>query len=474
MDGLLEPGNIDLNNRPQVRNPDGSVSTVRSSSFNFGGREVLLPTVSDDGRLLSDDEAVDLYRRSGRHLGHFSTPDAADAYAQQLHLDQERQYVGTEHPMSGSQADAAAESPSGLIARARGMVQASGRPLNAENLNRAMMVMRGAPDEGYVDNVAESGATGRSNTPRRPLPMPPPGLPPQSQDVMQDMPQLPTSPSPGGARSPVMPSLPQMDPRTGVDDQQLELSNARPGIGTPQSSPPGTANAATIAQGRGAPRQSTPPAGGAVTGPGAGGPGSATPSSGNVPVNRADLTPAELQQLDTNPQFIDGKYDQMLGQIMSGLLRRPGASGLRLPGGPVPGGGSAPMPGGAQSVPDAGVPLSSVDRMVPPAVRTYNPPPAIAPPGPPALPPGASPPPSLPPGPPVAPMLPGGGGPANPMLAAPPVTPRVSGPPARPQIGSDRGSTGRSQDTRAARDQALSQELRNRNRQRYGAPDSRE
>jgi len=62
-------------------------------SANFDGREVLLPTVSDDGRIMSDDEAIDLYRRTGRNLGAFDSPDHATAYAQSLHSAQERQYV---------------------------------------------------------------------------------------------------------------------------------------------------------------------------------------------------------------------------------------------------------------------------------------------------------------------------------------------------------------------------------------------
>jgi hypothetical protein len=91
---MTEPGNIDLNARPVVKMSDGRIATVRSMSINVDGQEVLIPTVSDDGRILSDDQAVDLYRRTGRHLGKFKDPAAATAYGKRLSAEQGRLYGG--------------------------------------------------------------------------------------------------------------------------------------------------------------------------------------------------------------------------------------------------------------------------------------------------------------------------------------------------------------------------------------------
>ncbi|MFM9424328.1 hypothetical protein RCH10_000756 [Variovorax sp. GrIS 2.14] len=94
--GMTTQGNIDLNARPVAQNKDGSVSTVRSISVEYDGKEVLIPTVSQDGQVLTDDEAVALYKRTGLHLGKFDSPEAATRYAQSLHKDQEKQYADKE------------------------------------------------------------------------------------------------------------------------------------------------------------------------------------------------------------------------------------------------------------------------------------------------------------------------------------------------------------------------------------------
>lgn len=82
--GLLTPGNIDLTKRPRVQNPDGSISTVRSMSFEQDGKEILIPTVIG-GKVVSDDAAMAYYKKTGQHLGIFDSPAAATTFAQQLH-----------------------------------------------------------------------------------------------------------------------------------------------------------------------------------------------------------------------------------------------------------------------------------------------------------------------------------------------------------------------------------------------------
>lgn len=96
--GMIQTGNIDIANRPTVKLPDGRIATVRSASFNIDGKEVLLPTVSKDGKLWTDQEAVDNYRKTGENLGVFNSPEAADRYAQALHEQQDEMYVRPNEP----------------------------------------------------------------------------------------------------------------------------------------------------------------------------------------------------------------------------------------------------------------------------------------------------------------------------------------------------------------------------------------
>ena len=89
----LEEGNIDLDKRPIVVNKDGSYSTVRSMSFqDEKGAEVLVPTVHESGRIMSEEEAIKHYYATGKHLGKFTTPQEATAAAKMIHESQAKQY----------------------------------------------------------------------------------------------------------------------------------------------------------------------------------------------------------------------------------------------------------------------------------------------------------------------------------------------------------------------------------------------
>ena len=89
--GRYGKGNIDLNRRQVVHNRDGSISTERSFSANFDGKEVLLPTVIN-GKVVSERQAINHYLKTGEHLGEFDTPEEADEYAEKLHNRQDWYY----------------------------------------------------------------------------------------------------------------------------------------------------------------------------------------------------------------------------------------------------------------------------------------------------------------------------------------------------------------------------------------------
>ena len=101
IDGLEKQGNIDLSTRPEVRNTDGTVSTVRSISIGVGDKTILIPTVVK-GKVVSDEEAIKHYKSSGQHLGVFKDQQSADAYAETLHEQQAGQSKPKDRPQARS------------------------------------------------------------------------------------------------------------------------------------------------------------------------------------------------------------------------------------------------------------------------------------------------------------------------------------------------------------------------------------
>lgn len=87
--GMLEPGNIDMSHRPKVKNKDGSTSTVLSMSFWMDGKEVLVPKISELGKVMTDREAIEEYLKTGKNLGTFKDAKSATEFAKKLHLKEE-------------------------------------------------------------------------------------------------------------------------------------------------------------------------------------------------------------------------------------------------------------------------------------------------------------------------------------------------------------------------------------------------
>jgi ribosomal protein S3AE len=93
MAGMTQKGNINLHNRPKVKNPDGSISTVRSISVtDNAGRATLIPTVVGN-KVVSNDDAIRNYQKTGQHLGQFLSETLANRYAKKLHEQQAKEYT---------------------------------------------------------------------------------------------------------------------------------------------------------------------------------------------------------------------------------------------------------------------------------------------------------------------------------------------------------------------------------------------
>ncbi|MCQ5042078.1 hypothetical protein NE654_13470, partial [Akkermansia muciniphila] len=60
---------------------------MSSNSVEMDGKDYLIPTVSEDCKVLSEDDAVNKFKQTGKHLGVFNSPEHATAYARQLHED---------------------------------------------------------------------------------------------------------------------------------------------------------------------------------------------------------------------------------------------------------------------------------------------------------------------------------------------------------------------------------------------------
>ena len=92
--GILRQGNIDIHARPKVQLADGSTATVRSIAVTFDDGTFVIPTIGPKGEDWSNEQAIEEFKRTGKHLGMFKTAEDAEAYSIALHENQDKEYLG--------------------------------------------------------------------------------------------------------------------------------------------------------------------------------------------------------------------------------------------------------------------------------------------------------------------------------------------------------------------------------------------
>lgn len=170
--GQYGAGNIDLYDRPQYRNANGSISTVDSTSYNIDGQEVLLPTVWNRNgtpyHSQNDEEILQHYRDTGEYLGKFSTVEEANDYAEKLHLEQQERYPSSSLPAErGSKHKSGKEISQSIVrnedaakrigATVRGTAQNLGA--NASGFLAALVAAAEEMDKEYRDAKEKAGVT---------------------------------------------------------------------------------------------------------------------------------------------------------------------------------------------------------------------------------------------------------------------------------------------------------------------------
>lgn len=170
--GQYGAGNIDLYDRPQYRNANGSISTVDSMSYNIDGQEVLLPTVWNRNgtpyHSSNDEEILQRYRDTGEYLGKFSTVEEANDYAEKLHLEQQERYPSSSLPAErGSKHKSGKEISQSIVRnedaakRIGATVRATAQNLgaNASGFLAALVAAAEEMDKEYRDAKEKAGVT---------------------------------------------------------------------------------------------------------------------------------------------------------------------------------------------------------------------------------------------------------------------------------------------------------------------------